>query len=98
MTQLATTGDKQEVSLTKAGLDHTRDQLALLEQFVQDVLRKEQDYGIIPGTQKSSLWKPGALNVIAAFNCHVEPHCTHRATPGRPKAASTTARFSAIFW
>ena len=78
MTELATTTDRQEVALTKAGLDHTRDQLDLLEGFVQDVLRKDHDYGVIPGTPKSSLWKPGALNVIAAFNCHVEPHCTHR--------------------
>lgn len=60
-------------SLTKEGLDHTRDQLALLEQFVKDVLREDQDYGIIPGTDKPTLLKPGAANIIAAFACHSEP-------------------------
>ena len=65
---------REEVGLTKAGLDHTRDQLKLLEDFVKDVLRKDEDYGVIPGTGgKPTLLKPGAANVTAAFNCHAEP-------------------------
>ena len=65
--------DHQEAALTRAGLEHTKQQLQLLEDFVRDVLREGQDYGTIPGTDKPSLWKPGAANVIAAFNCHSEP-------------------------
>lgn len=65
---------RPETGLTKAGLDHTRDQLLLLENFVRDVLRKGEDYGPIPGTSgKPTLLKPGAINVAAAFNCHAEP-------------------------
>ena len=65
---------EQERGLTKAGLDQTRDQLVLLENFVRDVLRKDEDYGVIPGTKgKPSLLKPGAANITAAFNCHAEP-------------------------
>ena len=65
---------REEVGLTKAGLDHTRDQLLLLENFVKEVLRKDEDYGQIPGTHgKPSLLKPGAANIAAAFNCHAEP-------------------------
>lgn len=61
-------------ALTKEGLEQTRQQLALLENFVKSVLRENQDYGVIPGTQgKRTLLKPGAANIIAAFNCHVEP-------------------------
>ena len=69
--QIAIRGDS---GLTKEGLDHTRDQLTLLENFVKDVLRKDEDYGVIPGTSgKSTLLKPGAINIAAAFNCHAEP-------------------------
>lgn len=65
---------REEAGLTKAGLDHTRDQLKLLEDFVKEVLRKDEDYGVIPGTTgKSTLLKPGAANITAAFNCHAEP-------------------------
>jgi hypothetical protein len=65
---------REEMGLSKAGLDHTRDQLLLLENFVKEVLRKDEDYGVIPGTHgKPSLLKPGAANVTAAFNCHAEP-------------------------
>ena len=78
MTQTATLarrdGPIEGGGLTKAGLDHTRDQLVLLENFVKQVLKKDQDYGVIPGTNgKPTLLKPGAANIVAAFNCHVEP-------------------------
>ena len=71
--QLATV-EYQEAGITKASLAHTQNQLALLEEFVRDVLRPHQDFGVIPGTDKPTLLKPGAANVIAAFNCHSEPH------------------------
>lgn len=65
---------QKPTSLTQEGLDHTRDQLALLEKFVSDVLILDQDYGVIPGTgEKPTLLKPGAANIIAAFQCHSEP-------------------------
>lgn len=64
----------QEGGITRASLSHTREQLVLLEEFVKDVLRPKQDFGIIPGTDKPTLLKPGASNIISAFNCHAEPH------------------------
>ena len=67
--------DPSAAVLTKAGLESTKQQLQLLEDFVQDVLRKDEDYGVIPGTgTKSTLLKPGAANIMAAFNCHAEPY------------------------
>jgi hypothetical protein len=36
-------------------------------------LKNNQDYGVIPGTNgKPTLLKPGAANLIAAFNCHLD--------------------------
>ena len=63
----------QEAGITRASLQHTQGQLALLEEFVQQVLRPGQDFGIIPGTTRPTLLKPGASNIISAFNCHAEP-------------------------
>lgn len=61
--------------LTQEGLDQSAKQLALLENYVKMVLRKDEDYGVIPGTGgKPTLLKPGAANVIAAFNCYPDPH------------------------
>ena len=61
--------------LTKEGLASSAAQLHLLEDYVRSVLREGQDYGVIPGTgAKPTLLKPGAANVIAAFNCYPEPH------------------------
>ena len=65
---------RPEGGLTKAGLDRTGAQLKLLEDFVKEMLRKDEDYGVIPGTNgKYTLLKPGAANITAAFNCHAEP-------------------------
>lgn len=59
--------------LTKEGLDSTAEQLRLLDEFVRDRLVIDQDYGVIPGTGgKPTLLKPGAANVISAFNCHID--------------------------
>ena len=64
---------RPEGGLTKAGLDRTGAQLKLLEEFVKERLVKNQDYGVIPGTNgKSTLLKPGAVNITGAFNCHLE--------------------------
>ena len=65
---------EQNLGITQASLTATAEQLKLLEQLVEKVLRKDEDYGIIPGTNKPTLLKPGAANVTSAFNCHAEPH------------------------
>ena len=56
-------------------IERTKEQLSLLEHLVRSVLRKDEDYGVIPGTgsKQGTLLKPGAANVTAAFNCHAEP-------------------------
>lgn len=66
-----------ETGITRGSLQNTANQLALLEEFVSTVLKPNADYGVIPGTDKPTLLKPGAANVIAAFQCHSEPHVDH---------------------
>ncbi|MBP2635521.1 MAG: hypothetical protein H6Q72_1428 [Firmicutes bacterium] len=42
--------------------------LELVQKFFKRVMRKDEDYGIIPGTEKPSLLKPGAEKLLALYN------------------------------
>ena len=79
MTQDLATIEVQEQGITRAGMAHTAQQLELLTEFVKTVLVVDQDYGVIPGTgSKPTLLKPGAANVVAAFECYAKPRLTNR--------------------
>lgn len=47
-----------------------------IQDLMNDVLKKDLDYGIIPGMPKGtkpSLWKPGSEQILAMFQIAVEP-------------------------
>lgn len=51
------------------------DQLAMLrerDRFYREVLKEGVHYGVIPGTQKPSLWKPGAEALCSGMALHAE--------------------------
>lgn len=48
------------VEAMEARLGTIKTRQKLIEQFFKDVMVKDEDYGVIPGTAKPSLWKPGA--------------------------------------
>ena len=43
-----------------------------MTQLIRDVLKKDTDYGIIPGTSKPTLFKPGAERINMAFGTRPE--------------------------
>lgn len=43
-----------------------------LKTLYRDVLKADLDYGIIPGTQKPTLLKPGSEKILGMLNCAVE--------------------------
>lgn len=45
-------------------LDEARRRMSQLQHFVKDLMTEGVDYGVIPGVQKPSLWKPGAEKLI----------------------------------
>lgn len=55
------------VTLDKKVLEVMGKQRNLLATFCQEQLKPDVDYGIIPGTQKNSLWKPGAEKLANIF-------------------------------
>lgn len=60
----------QGLRVTKESIQERRVELDLLQSMVRGVLRKGTDYGRIPGTPADSLWEPGAMQIISAFNCY----------------------------
>jgi hypothetical protein len=49
----------------------TKHSLDILRKMVNEILVEGIDYGLIPGTPEPSLYDPGALQIIAGFNCRV---------------------------
>ena len=48
-----------------------REQVNLVQQVMQAVMKKDTHYGVIPGTKKPSLYKPGAEVLAATFRIAV---------------------------
>lgn len=64
---------RAELSVNADGssLETYNTQLSMIKSFVQSQLRQETDYGVIPGTTKPTLYKPGAEKLAKLFNLGV---------------------------
>lgn len=49
-------------------LEDMKAKIALVNQFFKDIMDKDIDFGIIPGTPKPSLYQPGADKLCALYN------------------------------
>jgi hypothetical protein len=58
--------------LTRDALKEAAEQRALLSEYVKQQMRQGTDYGIIPGTEKPTLLKPGAEKLVDIFRCTPE--------------------------
>lgn len=50
-----------------------RSQVNLIQEVMKAVMQKDTHYGVIPGCQKPSLWKPGAEKLLVTFRIASEP-------------------------
>lgn len=57
-------------SLTAADV---RAQVNLMQDVMQEVMRKDTHYGVIPGTQQPSLYKAGAEKIMSTFRLAADP-------------------------
>lgn len=74
--ELVVIGDESKYSgsnlpVTEADFTALSDQRKMLKQFVAKQLVLDVDYGIIPGTPKPSLYKPGAEKILKLFGLGV---------------------------
>src|SRR5688500_4915747 len=60
----------RDAQLTTAEVKAQRDAILDLQ---KQVMREGQDYGTIPGTQKPTLYKPGAEMICAMYKLTPEP-------------------------
>lgn len=72
------TVNHEAFKISPAFIDATEHNLALLTDMVDRILVEGDDYGVLPGTKRLSLWKPGAATIAAGMGCHVEATILHR--------------------
>lgn len=63
---------QERIRLTREGLEIEKQQRALLNGFVRTCMTSGTDYGVIPGTEKPTLLKPGAEKLVDLFRCTPE--------------------------
>ena len=56
-------------------------QRAAIVECMTSVMRKDHDYGTVPGTPKPSLYKPGSEKLLALFNLAAKPEVEDLSTP-----------------
>ena len=56
-------------------------QRASIVECMSSVMRKDHDYGIVPGTDKPSLLKPGSEKLLSLFNLAAQPNAEDLSTP-----------------
>ena len=61
-----------ELELSNQAIEVVKQNIALCQQLVQDVLEEDIDYGTIPGVPTPFLWDSGAAKIMAAFNCYAD--------------------------
>ena len=59
--------------INPAALQAQKEDILLLEQFVQDVLERDVDWGQVPGIPQPFLWEPGADKVAGAYHTYTRP-------------------------
>jgi len=56
-------------------------QRAAIVECMSSVMRRDHDFGVIPGTGKPSLYKPGSEKLLAMFNLAASPSVEDLSTP-----------------
>lgn len=69
------------ITQTRASIDQLVEQRAAIVTCMSQLMRKDHDYGVIPGTGKPSLLKPGSEKILALFRLSAEPRVEDLSTP-----------------
>lgn len=81
-TSLATTSAAPlSITETRRSTQQMLAQRAAIVECMSTVMRKDHDYGVIPGTGKPSLYKPGSEKILSMFNLAAQPQVEDLSTP-----------------
>ncbi len=64
---------KQELPAKPLSAAEIRAQVNLIQEVMQAVMKEGEHYGVVPGTKKPSLWKPGSEKLLSTFRIAIEP-------------------------
>lgn len=71
-TELAVQNNRKQYIATAYSISEINNQLAEFKQYVDSVMIKDTDYGVIQGTQKPTLFKSGAEKLAFLYNLSAE--------------------------
>lgn len=67
-----------ELTIVDKSIARVKQEINLAERMVEEVLAKDFDWGIHPGTSSYALKDPGASKLINSFNCYSDPEILYR--------------------
>jgi len=67
-----------ELTIVEKSITMIKQEINLAERMVEEVLDKDLDWGIHPGTTSYALKDPGASKLINSFNCYSDPEILYR--------------------
>lgn len=67
-----------ELTIVEKSITRVKQEINLAERMVEEVLDKDLDWGIHPGTTSYALKDPGASKLINSFNCYSDPEILYR--------------------
>lgn len=68
----------QVATINLMDIDSAKEHYNLFNRFKKEICKKDIDYGVIPGTKKPTLYKPGAEKLCKAFNLTTSIEETNR--------------------
>lgn len=72
-----------------ASIAVAKERLDELQEFINEAMVEGVDYGLIPGTAKKSLWKPGAEKLLEIYGYVARPWVVARVEDWVPKTFNT---------
>lgn len=72
VTSLVPTGQASTSIVPEAGSEDLVLRLKVIEEVMQQAMKKDLDYGVIPGAKKPSLYKPGAEKLSVLFKLDID--------------------------
>ena len=78
-----TLAQSQPATIARRTVDDIVADVNLIQRILREIMKDGTHYGVIPGTDKPSLWKPGAEQILSAFRIAVDPEVEDLSMLGR---------------
>lgn len=87
-------GRPLSITETRMTVGQLIEQRKAIVEVMESAMRKDIDYGIVPGTPKPSLYKPGSEKILSIFHLGIRPRVEDLSTPDTIRYRVITEIFS----